>query len=1248
MVHLATSIVFVYLYALSLNAECAYALNSSVYQGSTSVLTQENVTSSDLDLSMQRVNCVNASTGENCTDKGNVNVTKNNGQSDAIGSSDMQQLEQLPITTGNNMTQDLVANDTPICINSSEIRFSKIYQDSSSVLLEINAVCSKLDLSKQSVKCFKVNTGENCIDKTEIYANSGQSAIILLRDLRPGQVYNVTIAAGSFRNQDLVPKYTLISMDSAELRISTIYKDSSSVLLQANVNSSDPTVSFQGVRCFNVNTRENCIDNVEVYSNSGQSAIISLSNLRQGHVYNVTIAAGSLRNQDLLANYTLIFLDSSELRISTIYQDSNFVLLQANVTSSDPDLSVLKVSCVNVKIRENCSDNVEVYSTDNNGKSVTISLSHLQPEELYSVTFAAGNKKVEDLVSNNTLVCTDPSKNIDWFSQSQIDGTNLKLPVYADNYEITLVPTFCIHNKTLVHSHGAAPTIYNMEKGCEYRVYYAARCKLPTGGILNSQFVSYNESFCTEPELPTVFSSLADFKITETTLEINGFGVPSGQYSYIAFKPLNQANCGKPIIGNLTRGETDLKRKDLVPGCDYHLRYSAVCRADTGSVESAINYLDICTIPREIDVSTVSNTAYFNSIRITGHYDVKAVEGYVYRFKVKSVTPNGIYDVNPPQKSENNLYVSQLSPATKYEFELVNQNWCNEESKLSVKYTVCTLPAAPNKSSIQVESDLRSLTIKGTASNVQAITGPLDAYRITYFNSRYYSDDTFEADKNADLELSGLESGTKYEIQLKTVVEPVEDCGIQVSSEQTYLQVCTKVAGVLDSLTLSDSTATSLTISGFGVTSGNFRRLNITLRGSCADDKSTHHKIYTDYYDYDDSKSHTVKFHYLEAACHYYVSYYATCEADNKEYSTRSVETVFTTARESPLFAVEPVASKYIGEDIYQYPINEDDNEGKFNHWLLVVVGIGVPVVVVVIFLFVGREIKASRSKASSRQNPPGIRVDFSAASKSVDIEVGNKQNSVDFNATTLPPAEYSSEQTTDDREELIPEDVQINGKPSEQSPPSTRPLTDQVNYPPSPHRPKIVLGLTRLRDFLVESVVVLFSFSVCDPFRVKLPPKELQALVQVVIDQIFVYCISKLEELKMRTRIDTRNYERHERSYGPDLTESRNSSWYEIYQRMVGCTFGLEDPVLAMFTVALLNAMGRKDCVVHTTEVVSKLAIGESESRDLQSRTKALELCVSREPVALLQASQPEASSRNTKPDSSDKNLASQSEETF
>ena len=84
-------------------------------------------------------------------------------------------------------------------------------------------------------------------------------------------------------------------------------------------------------------------------------------------------------------------------------------------------------------------------------------------------------------------------------------------------------------------------------------------------------------------------------KATGTTLEISGFGVPSGPYSYLELKPLYDQDCGKPIIGNLTRGETDLKRKDLVPGCDYHLRYSAVCRADAGLVESAVNYLDICT-----------------------------------------------------------------------------------------------------------------------------------------------------------------------------------------------------------------------------------------------------------------------------------------------------------------------------------------------------------------------------------------------------------------------------------------------------------------------------------------------------------------------------------------------------------------------------------------------------------------------------------------------------------------------------
>ena len=33
-----------------------------------------------------------------------------------------------------------------------------------------------------------------------------------------------------------------------------------------------------------------------------------------------------------------------------------------------------------------------------------------------------------------------------------------------------------------------------------------------------------------------------------------------------------------------------------------------------------------------------------------------------------------------------------------------------------------------------------------------------------------------------------------------------------------------------------------------------------------------------------------------------------------------------------------------------------------------------------------------------------------------------------------------------------------------------------------------------------------------------------------------------------------------------------------EIYQRLLDCNFGLEDPELKMFTVGLLNAMGRQN----------------------------------------------------------------------
>ena len=50
-----------------------------------------------------------------------------------------------------------------------------------------------------------------------------------------------------------------------------------------------------------------------------------------------------------------------------------------------------------------------------------------------------------------------------------------------------------------------------------------------------------------------------------------------------------------------------------------------------------------------------------------------------------------------------------------------------------------------------------------------------------------------------------------------------------------------------------------------------------------------------------------------------------------------------------------------------------------------------------------------------------------------------------------------------------------------------------------------------------------------------------------------------------------------------------------EIYQRLIDCDFAQEDPGLAMFVVALLNALGREGRGNRPTEAVLMLAYGES-----------------------------------------------------
>ena len=60
-------------------------------------------------------------------------------------------------------------------------------------------------------------------------------------------------------------------------------------------------------------------------------------------------------------------------------------------------------------------------------------------------------------------------------------------------------------------------------------------------------------------------------------------------------------------------------------------------------------------------------------------------------------------------------------------------------------------------------------------------------------------------------------------------------------------------------------------------------------------------------------------------------------------------------------------------------------------------------------------------------------------------------------------------------------------------------------------------------------------------------------------------------------------------------LSASLGATLDEIYQRLMDCDFTREDPGLAMFVVALLNALGREGRGNRPTEVVLMLAYGES-----------------------------------------------------
>ena len=71
-------------------------------------------------------------------------------------------------------------------------------------------------------------------------------------------------------------------------------------------------------------------------------------------------------------------------------------------------------------------------------------------------------------------------------------------------------------------------------------------------------------------------------------------------------------------------------------------------------------------------------------------------------------------------------------------------------------------------------------------------------------------------------------------------------------------------------------------------------------------------------------------------------------------------------------------------------------------------------------------------------------------------------------------------------------------------------------------------------------------------------------------------------------------------------ISASLGTTLDEIYQRLIDCNFGLEEPELVMFTVAVLNAMGREGRGDHPTEVVLKLAFSESVTAE-RSRNRLM-----------------------------------------
>ena len=80
----------------------------------------------------------------------------------------------------------------------------------------------------------------------------------------------------------------------------------------------------------------------------------------------------------------------------------------------------------------------------------------------------------------------DPVNDVNWQASS------------TPGYNITAIPTKCPGGaRTLMYTPNSFPSLDHLENGCEYRIFYAAKCQLPDGSYLTSNNVEYIQTVCT-------------------------------------------------------------------------------------------------------------------------------------------------------------------------------------------------------------------------------------------------------------------------------------------------------------------------------------------------------------------------------------------------------------------------------------------------------------------------------------------------------------------------------------------------------------------------------------------------------------------------------------------------------------------------------------------------------------------------------------------------------------------------------